>query len=181
MNHLSFQAEARTHTLTQVIWASLTHSSAHQAGSLGRRRIQDTTWTLHRAQDCKNAVRSPELIWGQNLREATTIESPGRHPLRQPVDHWSRLFPFAESRKSLRSGRSGGSPAPWRSCVSETVLRWPTPHGSLSLSLLLPPTGCLDVLLWAGTLAESAVHLCKWQSQHPFPSFRSHSNRGVVL
>ena len=65
---------------------------------------------------------------------------------------------------------------------------WPEtthhPRGSISLSPLPPLTGCLDVLLWAGTLAESAVHLCKWPSQHHSQHlslcFWSHSNSGVV-
>lgn len=58
--------------------------------------------------------------------------------------------------------QSGGSPVWWRSCPETTH-----PGGFISLCPFLPPTRCLDVLLWAGTLAESAVHLCKWPLQHP--------------
>lgn len=71
--------------------------------------------------------------------------------------------------------------------ICELVLKWhppliPQPGGSSGLSPSLPKTWCLDALLWAGTLAESAVHLCKWQHhlQDLYAPFWSHSNSGVL-
>lgn len=138
-------------------------------------------WILapRKVRDFENALRrlpsgSPGFIWGLNLWIEPAIKLPGDSLLRQPVDTEARLFfsfvgslPLRKKKKakqknSLMSLQLGGSLVSWRSCPETTH-----PGGFISLSPFLPPTRCLDVLLWAGTLAESAVHLCKWPLQHP--------------
>lgn len=136
-------------------------------------------WILapRKVRDFENALRrlpsgSPGFIWGLNLWIEPATKLPGDSLLRQPVDTEARIFFFcripppkkkkSKTKNSLMSLQSGGSPVWWRSCPETTH-----PGGFISLCPFLPPTRCLDVLLWAGTLAESAVHLCKWPLQHP--------------
>lgn len=112
------------------------------------------------------------------------VTSPLSPPLQQLVDFVDWSLRLSQDPQTPWWASLNG-PWEWNLWAGSKVTpspKSPNSGGSSGLSPSLPKTWCLDALLWAGTLAESAVHLCKWQHhlQDLYAPFWSHSNSEVL-